>query len=160
MRHRNPARAVLAGLVLTVAITACGSSGSHHSRSSPAAAPGATAQIRANWEAFFNAKTPVAKRVSLLQNGQIFAPVIRAQAGSSLASSVSATVSKVTGVTATQAKVIYTILVAGSPALRNRVGVAVKEGGIWKVGDASFCGLLVLQNSGSAKSLPSACAKA
>lgn len=167
MRYRYLARAALAGLALTIA-AACSSSGSggSHPSVSPSGRPhtgsagGAAAQIKANWEAFFNAKTPVSKRVSLLQNGQVFAPVIRAQAGSSLASSVTATVSKVTAVTATQAKVIYTILVAGAPTLRNRAGVAVKEGGVWKVGDASFCGLLVLQNGGSSTSLPSACGRA
>jgi hypothetical protein len=101
----------------------------------------------------------VAKRVSLLQNGKAFEPVIRAQSGSGLASSVSATVARVMDVTATQAKVVYTILLAGNPVLSNRTGLAVKQGGVWKVGDASFCGLLSLQNAGSAKSLPSACGK-
>ena len=38
--------------------------------------------------------------------------------------------------------------------LANQTGTAVYEGGIWKVGDVSFCQLLKLENNGTA---PSAC---
>jgi hypothetical protein len=49
----------------------------------------------------------------------------------------------------TSAKVIgVTVL---SPA------TAVLQDGTWKVGAASFCGLLALQNGGSTKSLPAVC---
>jgi hypothetical protein len=167
MRYRNLAKLVLAGLALSAAVTACGSGGSGGSHPSgspsagtspPASASGsATAQITANWEAFFNAKTPLAQREKLLQNGQVFAALIKAQAGSGLASSVTAKVTKVQVVTATQAKVTYTLLASGNPVLTNQTGVAVKQNGIWKVGDASFCGLLALQNGGSTSSLPAAC---
>jgi hypothetical protein len=102
----------------------------------------------------------VAKRVSLLQDGQAFASVITAQAGSSLASQATAKVDKVTVTTPTQAKVIYTILLAGTPALKNQSGVAVNEGGTWKVGLKSFCGLLTLENGGNSSSLPAACKSA
>jgi hypothetical protein len=115
----------------------------------------AVSEIKANWEAFFNPKTPVAKRVSLLQNGQVFEPIIKAQAGSPLASSATSSVSSVTIQSPAQAKVVYSILVGGSPALKNQPGVAIFQGGIWKVGDQSFCALLTLENNGKA---PSACA--
>ena len=49
-----------------------------------------------------------------------------------------------------QAKVTYSILVGGTPALKNQPGVAVYQGGTWKVGDQSFCALLTLENSGKA----------
>jgi hypothetical protein len=107
--------------------------------------------------AFFNPKTPVAKRVSLLQNGQTFASIIRAQASSALASSATSSVTAVTVESATQAKVTYSILVGGTAALKNQPGVAVKQGGVWKVGDQSFCALLTLENNGKA---PTACAGA
>jgi hypothetical protein len=158
---------------LAVGVAACGSSGkstSSGASSAPAssasasasAAPagGAAAVIAANWATFFNAKTPVAKRVSLLQHGQAFEPVIKAQSGSGLASQATAKVTKVTVVSPTQAKVTYSILIGGSPALANQSGVAVKENGTWKVGLASFCGLLKLENQGSTSSLPSACKSA
>jgi hypothetical protein len=162
-----------------VAVTACSSSGSAKpsaSASSTSAAPtsaapassaapssssgsssAAVTQIKTNWETFFNPKTPVAERVNLLQNGKLFEPIIKAQAGSPLASSATSTVSAVTVESSTQAKVTYSILVGGSPALKNQAGVSVYQNGTWKVGLQSFCALLTLENSGKA---PSACASA
>jgi hypothetical protein len=122
-----------------------------------AAGGSAAAQIKSNWVAFFNPKTPVSKRVSLLQNGSAFASIIKAQASSALASSATSSVNAVTVESATQAKVTYSILVGGSPALKNQPGVAVRQGGVWKVGDQSFCALLTLENNGKA---PTACAGA
>ncbi|HWG60454.1 MAG TPA: hypothetical protein VG253_01960 [Streptosporangiaceae bacterium] len=158
MKRQRTLFQMLLACALGVSVAACGSSStssapknsaSASSSSSSAPAGSSTqAQIKTNWVAFFNPKTPVTKRVSLLQNGQAFAPVIRAQAGSSLASSASATVSKVTLVSANQAKVTYSIVVGGAPALSNQSGVAVLQNGTWKVGLASFCGLLTLENSG------------
>lgn len=115
------------------------------------------AVIAANWTAFFNPKTPVARRISLLQDGQQFAAVIKTQASSGLASQASAKVTSVTLVSATQAKVTYTILENGKPALPNQAGIAVKQGGTWKVSIASFCGLLTQENGGTTASLPAAC---
>jgi hypothetical protein len=173
--------APLAVLLLVVVVAACSSGGGSSPGSSPsasasgaassAAAPssaaptasagggssGTVAQIKANWQAFFNPKTPVSKRVSLLQNGQTFASIISAQASSALATSATSSVSAVTVESPTQAKVTYSILVGGSPALKNQPGVAVNQGGVWKVGDQSFCALLTLENSGKA---PTACASA
>jgi hypothetical protein len=126
----------------------------------PSASGGSTAtvaQIKANWVAFFDPKTPVAKRVGLLQNGSAFASIIQSQASSSLAAAATSSVSAVTVESPSQAKVTYSILVSGTPALKNQPGVAVDQGGVWKVGDQSFCALLTLENSGKA---PSACASA
>ncbi len=57
----------------------------------------------------------------------------------------------------TQAKVTYNVLLGTTPALTNQSGVAVYQDGTWKVGDASFCGLLALENGGKA---PSVCGSA
>jgi hypothetical protein len=165
-------------VLLTGAVAACGSSGSPAPKTSPApatsaasaagsagasaaasgAATGAAAQaaIKSNFEAFFSGKTSAAKKISLLQNGQAFASVINAQASSSLASSASAVVTSVTITSATQAKVIYNVLLGGQTALSKVSGVAVYQNGIWKVGDASFCGLLALEGGGKAPSVCSA----
>ena len=116
--------------------------------------------IAANWATFFNAKTPVAKRVSLLQDGQTFQSKIKSQAGTGLAASATAKVTKVTMVSSTQAKVTYSILLGGQTALANRTGVAVYQDGTWKVGLASFCGLLALENGGKTSGLPAACKSA
>ena len=163
-------------LAAVAAVTACSSSGSTKTGGSasasaaaptsaapttPAPSPGGTSaavtQIKANWVTFFNPKTPVTQRVNLLQNGPAFASIIEAQDGSPLASSATSSVSAVTVESSTQAKVTYSILVGGSPALKDQPGVSVFQDGIWKVGDQSFCALLTLENNGKA---PSACASA
>ena len=124
------------------------------SSSSGAAASGnAKAQITANWEAFFNGQTSAAKKISLLQNGQKFAAVINAQAGSGLASSAGAKVTAVVVNSPTKATVSYDITLSGATALPNQTGTAVYEGGTWKVGDVSFCQLLKLENNGTAPSV-------
>lgn len=165
-RHLFTAPVLICGL----ALTACGSSGGSSSSSgatptartptSSATLSGAAAQITKNWTTFFSAHTPVAQRVALLQNGSQFAAVIRAQENSPLASAATAKVSSVTVQSATKAKVVYSILLSGQPVLSNQNGVAIKEGGSWKVGDASFCGLLAVQNSGNTSKLPAACRSA
>ena len=60
----------------------------------------------------------------------------------------------------TQAKVKYDILVSGQTALANQTGVAIYSGGTWKVGVASFCSLLGLENNGNTSKLPAACKSA
>jgi hypothetical protein len=157
-----------------LALTGCGSSSPKSPPSSPSAssttsAPAsssggaAAAAIKKNWVEFFSSSTPTSQRVALLEGGSAFASLISAQAKNSLASSASASVKTVTGVTSSQATVIYSINVAGTPALSNEKGVAVYQGGTWKVGTASFCGLLGLEkSSGLIKlpSIPAACSSA
>lgn len=117
----------------------------------------AESAIAANWTAFFNPKTPVARRVSVLQDGQQFAAIIKSQASSSLAAQASAKVIKVTLISATKAKVSYTVLENGKPALSHLTGIAVFQNGTWKVGAASFCNLLAIENGGKTSTLPPAC---
>lgn len=163
-------------LALAAAITACSSSSSTSApASSSAPATTATASgtpaassssggsaatvatIKTNWEAFFNSSTPNSKRVELLQNGQVFASAVNAFSASPLASAVSAKVTSVTVTSATQATVKYDLTAAGAPVASGASGVAVLVGGVWKVGDASFCGLLKEGASFLKISLPSAC---
>jgi hypothetical protein len=163
---------ILLACTACLGVAACSSStSSTPPASSPSAKPSSTSSassavsadekaITANWTAFFDPKTSVAQRVSLLQDGSAFASVIKAQAGSSLASSASAQVTKVTVITTSEAAVTYNVLLAGTPALKNQAGTAVYEGGTWKVGDASFCGLLTLENAGKTSGLPSVCKSA
>ena len=173
MRFDLLARRIMApalGLALAATVAACSSSsssatsppsGGSSAASSPATAgsssapasassPGnsaAISQIKANWEAFFNGKTSAAKKISLLQNGQKFADVINAQAGSGLASGAAAKVKAVVLNSATSATVSYDITLNGAPALSNQTGTAVYEGRVWKVGDVSFCQLLHLEGT-------------
>jgi hypothetical protein len=161
VKTRRLVSCILLASAIGVGLAACssGSSSTSSAPSSPSAtstssASSAEKTIAANWVAFFNPKTPVAQRVSLLQDGSTFSAIIKAQAASSLASEASASVSKVTVTSPTQAAVTYTVLLAGTPALKNQSGVAVYQDGTWKVGVTSFCGLLTLENSGKT---PSAC---
>jgi hypothetical protein len=108
--------------------------------------PGAAkAEIKKNWSVFFAGSTPVSTKVQLLENGQRFASIIRAQARSPVARQTKVVVQKVTLLSTTRAKVIYTITLAGKPALKNQIGIAVRVGGVWKVSVRSFCALLSLE---------------
>jgi hypothetical protein len=126
---------------------------------SGAALTGAQAQIKQNWEAFFNGNTDAATKVGLLQNGEQFQQAIQAQANSALAKSAGASVTDVV-ISGSQAKVTYDVTLGGQAALSGQQGEAVLEGGTWKVSDASFCQLLALENGGSTSGLPPACGAA
>ncbi len=173
--HRHIAQ--LAGACALVAgVAACGSSGGSGnsspsapaspssatstapSSSAPATGGPAAATIKTNWETFFNATTPVAKRMSLLQDGSQFPSSSLAATG--LAAEANAKVLKVTNVTATSATVSYDILLGTTVALPNQKGTAVYQNGTWKVGVASFCGLLTLENGGKSAGLPAPCKSA
>jgi hypothetical protein len=124
----------------------------------PTSGPGAVAAIKKNWATFFNGKTPTSQRVQLIQGGDKLAKVLKAQqTGNPLASSATAKVTHVTLTGTNQASVTYSILLGGQAALSGQPGVAVYEDGVWKVGLASFCALLKLENSGNSSGLPSAC---
>jgi hypothetical protein len=171
--HRQAWKALGASFIAVAALAACGSSSpsssSTHSppaATSPATSPtttaptspstsGATAAITANWETFFNIKTSVSKRVSLLQDGSSFETVIKAQADNPLASGLTAKVTDISNVTATQAAVKYDLIVGGSKV--PQTGTAVDEAGVWKVSATTFCGLLSLEGL---KTMPTACTSA
>ena len=169
--HLLARRMILApalALALAGAIAACSSSSSSSASRTPSAAPStasasaasttsAVAQIKANWEEFFSGTTPAAKKIALLQNGQKYAALISAQTASDLAKSASAKVTAVKVTSPTQATVTYDIYLGGKPALSNQTGTAVYQDGTWKVGDASFCQLLALENGGKA---PAVCSSA
>ena len=118
-----------------------------------AASGNAKAQITSNWEAFFNGQTAASKKISLLENGQKFASVINAQAGSGIATSAGAKVTAVVVNSPTKATVSYDITLSGTTALANQTGTAGYQNGTWKVGDVSFCQLLKLENAGTAPSV-------
>jgi len=115
----------------------------------------AAAQITTNWEKFFNSSTPNSERVTLLQNGSAFAGAISGL--TSLVSNLGAKVTNVTLTSATTATVKYDLTSGGSSLLNNQTGTAVLENGVWKVGDASLCGLIKLVPGGT---VPSACSSA
>jgi hypothetical protein len=178
MRSPLVARRILVpavGLALAAALAGCSSSSSPSATTSAsstathAASPvgpatpvpastsssSAVAEITANWEKFFNSSTPTAQRVALLQNGSTFATAISGLSG--LVSKLGAKVTNVTLNSATTATVTYNLTAGGSSLLTGQTGTAVLENGVWKVGDASLCGLLKLVPGGT---VPSACSSA
>jgi hypothetical protein len=153
-----------AGLGTVIAVlAACGSSG--HPAPSPTASsapeptnPAAAAPvIKANWVAFFGLVLPVSRRVALLQNGQMFATLVRAGSAEKISVTATARVTRVSVVTPTRAEVTYTVLISGHPVLSNQLGTSVYQNGVWKVSDSSYCALLTLQNGGNSSQLPAAC---
>jgi hypothetical protein len=182
VRSRSMARVIfiVPAAVLALITTACSSSGTPGASSSsaavsapppsssapaaPASSPAssstggsasATSLIKTNWESFFSGTTSAATKISLLQNGQTFATVIKAQAGSGLAASASAVVTAVVVESASTATVSYNVDIGGTAALSDQTGTAVYQDGVWKVGDISFCKLLTLENGNKA---PAVCA--
>jgi hypothetical protein len=136
-----------------------GSSPSGKSSSPSSTSSAAESAIKANWAAFFAGSTPVSRRVALLENGTQFQSLISKQAGSGLAQSASAKVTAISDITSSTAGVTYSIYLAGAVALPNQKGEAVYQDGTWKVGDQSFCALLVLEN-GKKTGVPTACQSA
>ncbi len=112
---------------------------------SSAADPATTKAVTDAYVLFFDAKQPADKRAAAVEKGDVFAPVLAAQAGNPQAQGTSATVSKVTTVDADHADVTYTLLMGGNPVLPDQAGQAVQENGQWKVAATTFCALLKLQ---------------
>ena len=52
---------------------------------------------------------------------------------------------------------IETVLLLGTPLLKNQVGTAVYQDGVWKVAISSFCGLAYLEYPKGSPQLPAAC---
>src|SRR5260370_26048909 len=106
--------------------------------SSGGASPAAVAEITQVFVTFFNGATAAATKVSLLQNGQQFAPVIQAQASSPLAKGTTAKVTKVSLTSPAAALVTDPTLLNGHAALPNQIGAAALQGATWQVADSSL----------------------
>jgi hypothetical protein len=132
-------RRLAIGLVLVLALAACGGSSKSKTANDQA-------QIKSAYEKFFSGKTSITDRVAVLQNGSQFKGLVTSFASNPLAKNVSATVSSVTLQGANKAKVVYVVKFAGS-SLPQQTGSAVRQNGTWKVADASLCKLVALQGS-------------
>lgn len=160
--YTAPAMVVLS-FVLAVVLAGCGSgsssAGSGHSASPAAHSASPSAQstesyvdqnvsaVKSAFIDFFSGKTPASRKVTLVQRGADFSPVIHKQAGGTMAQATTVKVLHVGLDSVDSATVRYTILLGGQPALKNQTGSAVKEDGKWKVASATFCRLLDLEQS-------------
>jgi hypothetical protein len=135
---------------------ACGSSSSGGgSSTTPTSTPTATstaaaaAQIKQNWETFFNKTTPPAVTASLLQNGsslrkaEELAAKINKQAGLNQRGQVT----KVTLTSPTTATVTWNLMNGSTPVLKGSQGQAVLVNGKWLVSETTFCTLVALGNN-------------
>jgi hypothetical protein len=130
------------------------------STAEPTSGPAAVAAITANWKTVFNGKAPIPRRLALVQDGSQVAAFVQAQAKTSFgqaATGSTATVSAVTITSPSQATVHYQVLLLGTPLLKNQVGTAIYQDGIWKVAIASFCGLTYLEYPKGSSKLPAVC---
>jgi hypothetical protein len=127
------------------------------SASAPATLSATQQTIAANWVEFFNPKVATATRLGLLEDGPSFTAALSGMAASSTAAETTAKVVSVTVTSSTQAKVVYDLLLSGTPVLSDQSGTSVLQDGIWKVSVTSFCSLLALQSAGNTSSLPAAC---
>ena len=177
--HRAYAAPAL-GLMLVTAVfaSACSSTSSSSSASSPATAASsspsssapaaaasaasgnsspAVAQITANWNKFFASSTPTSEREQLLENGPQFAPALTALGSIPVASKVDS----VTVNSATMATVKYDLTALGQTVASGQSGSSVLQDGTWKVGDDVLCGLLTEgKAAGMVSSVPSVCSSA
>jgi hypothetical protein len=106
--------------------------------------------VAENFQKFFDPATSTATKLSLLQNGVAFAPVLQGFAGNPLASKATATVLTVDFTGAATASVTFNLCESGAPALPGSAGKSVLQGGVWKVADSTLCSLVKLNNGGAA----------
>jgi hypothetical protein len=132
-------------VVSVLLLAACGGGGG--GGSNPDAA-----KVKQVWTAFFSAKTPASQKAAMLQDGSRFKSAITGLSSNPLASQLSAKVSSVTLQGASKAKVVYSIYLGSTAALKNVTGYAYKQNGQWVVGYAGLCKLIALQGS-----TPAAC---
>jgi hypothetical protein len=140
-----PATTSAASASASASASATSSSSSAASSSGvPASLTGTAKTIATNWVTFFNATTPAATRLSLLENGSTFASALQALLKSPAASQTAAQVTAVS-VASSTATVTWNLLLSGKVELPNQKGQAVLQGGVWKVSDASLCALVSLE---------------
>jgi len=133
----------------TTSPTASASASASASGEAPSGAAAISA-IKTNWAEFFNGSTPLATRVTLLEDGSKYSSIMATTLGTPTAKQAGATVQTVAVTSATGANVGYTITLNGAPVLGGQKGTAVYEDGVWKVSTTSFCGLAALDNGGKA----------
>jgi hypothetical protein len=113
----------------------------------------AKAQVKANWEAFFDPAKSEDDHVALIEGGETLRAAVKAAAKNPLAAKTKTTVTNVVVDPGhTTATVTYNIALNGTNVVDGGVGQAVYQDGKWKVSRDSFCGLA---NAGAPGTCPS-----
>lgn len=145
------AAAAIAAVAVFVGAAGCG--GGHKKAATPSTTVSAAtpaqqrAEVKTVWESFFAGSTSASQKTALLESGSSLAKIIGVAVKSPLAKQLSAKVISVTLTGPSKATVLYTLELARKPVLQHQTGTAVKAGGSWKVGLASFCKLLKLEGA-------------
>jgi hypothetical protein len=104
-------------------------------------------QIKKNWSVFFNSNTPESTAVGLLEDGSTLGAAVKLAARVAKHEKIkeSAIVQKITfAATGTTANVTFNLYgkKGSPPLLTDSPGVAVLDGGVWKVAKVTFCTLV------------------
>ncbi|MEV0175991.1 hypothetical protein AB0I00_33385 [Streptomyces sp. NPDC050803] len=120
----------------------------------PADPAAAEQEIKQNWQKFFDPKTSLEDKQTVLENGEQMAPVLQAFSGDERGGQVGAQVTDIAFTSATEADVTYTLTLNGATALPDAAGTAVEQDGTWKVSAKTLCALVQLSGNGSASPVP------
>jgi hypothetical protein len=135
----------------SVAAAACGTGTTPTvSGTGPSDTAGAATQIATNYQKFFDPATPPADKLGLLQNGTAFVPVLQGFASNPLAAKASVTVLTVAFTSPTAADVTFNLCESGAAVLPGSAGKSILDAGVWKIADATLCGLVKLNGGGAA----------
>lgn len=120
----------------------------------PADVGAAEREVKQNWQRFFDPKTSLKDKQTVLENGEQMAPVLQAFSGDERGGQVGAQVTEVAFTSPTEADVTYTLTLNGATALPDAAGTAVEQDGTWKVSAKTLCALVQLSGNGSASPVP------
>ncbi|MFI1682850.1 hypothetical protein [Streptomyces sp. NPDC020607] len=119
------------------------------SASAPADPAAAEKEVTENWEKFFDPKTPLKEKETVLENGAEMRDVLKSFSGDERGEQVAADVTEVGFGSATEADVTYALTLKGATALPDASGTAVNQDDTWKVSVKTLCALVKLSGNES-----------
>lgn len=123
--------------------------GGSASASAPADPAAAEKEVTENWEKFFDPKTPLKEKETVLENGAEMRDVLESFSGDERGEQVAADVTEVGFGSATEADVTYALTLKGATALPDASGTAVNQDDTWKVSVKTLCALVKLSGNES-----------
>ncbi|MEU5776251.1 hypothetical protein ABZ819_23510 [Streptomyces venezuelae] len=119
------------------------------SASAPADPAAAEKEVTENWEKFFDPKTSLKEKETVLENGPEMRDVLESFSGDERGQQVAADVTEVGFGSATEADVTYALTLKGATALPDASGTAVNQDDTWKVSVKTLCALVKLSGNES-----------
>ncbi|MFI7321466.1 hypothetical protein [Streptomyces venezuelae] len=119
------------------------------SASAPADPAAAEKEVTENWEKFFDPKTSLKEKETVLENGPEMRDVLESFSGDERGKQVAADVTEVAFGSATEADVTYALTLKGATALPDASGTAVNQDDTWKVSVKTLCALVKLSGNES-----------